>query len=324
MRCLRRMKLKICVIHAAMWMVFLLVFVRVDFRFGLKDFFDVSPPKICACMSCVMEPQEDQWFMERYDSQVPKLMSRANSNISMLTNKWWMRLQAFQTVNLSEIVDPLFSLFRDEEHYNDSSPDRCRTCAVVGNSANLIRSHYGAIIDNHDFVFRMNRAPTKGYERDVGDKTTHRAIYPESAVDLENSTHLVLLPFKVLDLQWLISAFTTKNITRTYSQVKPTIKANKDKVMIINPEFMRYVYESWLKKQGKYPSTGFIMLMLALHICDQVNVFGFGASANGQWYHYFDHWHHPSVNAGVHRGGVEYDIILKLEQQQKIKMYRGW
>lgn len=42
------------------------------------------------------------------------------------------------------------------------------------------------------------------------------------------------------------------------------------KVMIINPEFLRYVYEKWLKKQGKYPSTGFIMLMLALHICDEV------------------------------------------------------
>ncbi|KAI5608130.1 CMP-N-acetylneuraminate-beta-galactosamide-alpha-2, 3-sialyltransferase 1, partial [Silurus asotus] len=236
----------------------------------------------------------------------------------------WQRLQPTRTVKLSDVVDPLFSLFRDEDHYNDSSPDRCRTCAVVGNSANLIRSHYGAIIDSHDFVFRMNHGPTKGYERDVGAKTTHRAMYPESSMNLANYTHLVLVPFKVLDLQWLISAFTTKNITRTYLRVKPTVKANKDKVMIINPEFIRYIFESWLKKQGKYPSTGFIMLMLAMHICDQVNVFGFGASANGRWFHYFDHWHHPLVNSAVHRGGVEYDLILKLKQQQRIKLYRGW
>ncbi|KAF5899885.1 CMP-N-acetylneuraminate-beta-galactosamide-alpha-2,3-sialyltransferase 1-like, partial [Clarias magur] len=60
----------------------------------------------------------------------------------------------------------------------------------------------------------MNHAPTKGYESDVGARTTHRAFYPESATDMDASTHLVFLPFKVLDLQWLISAFTHKNITR--------------------------------------------------------------------------------------------------------------
>ncbi|KAI5608132.1 CMP-N-acetylneuraminate-beta-galactosamide-alpha-2, 3-sialyltransferase 1, partial [Silurus asotus] len=317
-----RMKFKSRLIYVTMWTMFLCVF-RVDFRYGLDDFFDFKAPKLCACMSCVTEPQEDPWFMERFDSRVPTLLNRTNSKLSALTHNWWMRLQPTRTVKLSDVVDPLFSLFRDEDHYNDSSPDRCRTCAVVGNSANLIRSHYGAIIDSHDFVFRMNHGPTKGYERDVGAKTTHRAMYPESSMNLANYTHLVLVPFKVLDLQWLISAFTTKNITRTYLRVKPTVKANKDKVMIINPEFMRYIYESWLKKQGKYPSTGFIMLMLAMHICDQVNVFGFGASSNGRWYHYFDHWHQPLVNSGVHRGGVEYELILKLEQQQRIKLYRG-
>lgn len=56
--------------------------------------------------------------------------------------------------------------------------------------------------------------PTKGYEKDVGFKATHRIIYPESAVDVDKSTYLVLSPFKILDMEWLISAFTTKNITR--------------------------------------------------------------------------------------------------------------
>lgn len=34
-------------------------------------------------------------------------------------------------------------------------------------------------------------------------------MYPESAVDLDNSTHLVLVPFKIQDLEWLMKAFTT-------------------------------------------------------------------------------------------------------------------
>ncbi|XP_053342902.1 CMP-N-acetylneuraminate-beta-galactosamide-alpha-2,3-sialyltransferase 2-like isoform X2 [Clarias gariepinus] len=225
-----RMQLKVRVVYAAAWMSFFLLFVRVDFSFRLKDFHR-SETKVCGCMRCVMEPREDQWFSRLHDSRVPKFMNRTNSNLSELTSTWWMKLQPSKTGKLSEVVEPLFSLFHDEQYYNDSSPDRCRTCAVVGNSANLKGSHYGAIIDAHDFVFRMNHAPTKGYETDVGARTTHRAFYPESATDLDPSTHLVFLPFKVLDLQWLISAFTHKNITRTYRTVKPTIKANKDKIL---------------------------------------------------------------------------------------------
>lgn len=72
------------------------------------------------------------------------------------------------------------------------------------------------------FVFnslRINKGPTKGYENDVGSKTTHRILYPESAVDLDNSTHLVLFPYKMQDLQWLISSFTTRHIKRLVSEL---------------------------------------------------------------------------------------------------------
>ncbi|XP_026765710.3 CMP-N-acetylneuraminate-beta-galactosamide-alpha-2,3-sialyltransferase 1 [Pangasianodon hypophthalmus] len=288
---------------------------------GLDIYWDTFPVKTCACMHCI---NEDPWFTERYSSQVPKFMNRRNSNLSTLTLDWWLKLQPYNKVKFRDVVDPLFSLFPDKEHYNDAGPDRCRTCAVVGNSDNLIGSHYGLLIDAHDFIFRMNQGPTVGYERDVGLKTTHRALYPESAMDLDSFTHLVLLPFKVLDMEWVISIFTNKNITRTYKNVKHTIQANKDKVMIMSPEFMRYVYESWLRKQGKYPSTGFLILMLALHICDQVNVFGFGARSDGRWYHYYDKQYRQNMVSKVHKGSVEYNFMLELEKRNKIKIYKGW
>uniref|UniRef100_A0A3B4DYX7 ST3 beta-galactoside alpha-2,3-sialyltransferase 1 n=1 Tax=Pygocentrus nattereri TaxID=42514 RepID=A0A3B4DYX7_PYGNA len=217
--------------------------------------------------------------------------------------------------NYSAVVETLFSLFPDEEHYSDAGPHRCRTCAVVGNSGNLKGSHYGPLIDAHDVVIRMNKAPIAGFEKDVGLKTTHHAIYPESAVDMDNSTHLVLVPFKILDLEWLISVFTTKHITAPCLLLK---------VMILHPEFMKYVSEIWLKQKGKYPSTGFIMLVFSLHICDQVNVFGFGASKNGNWYHYFDKRYRHHLNTGHHKGSAEYNITLTLSLKNKIQMYKGW
>ncbi|XP_016121239.1 CMP-N-acetylneuraminate-beta-galactosamide-alpha-2,3-sialyltransferase 1-like, partial [Sinocyclocheilus grahami] len=216
---------------------------------------------------------DDDWFVYRYDPTIPALLNRKNSALRRDTHKWWRGLQSSTPrVNYTEVVDQLFSLFPDKEHYSDASPDRCRTCAVVGNSANLVGSHYGSLIDLHDVVFRLNKGPTKGYEKDVGSKTTHRILYPESAVDLDNSTHLVLFPFKIRDMQWLISTFTTRHITHTYTRVKSSVNADENKVMILHPAFIKYVYEKWLLKHGRYPSTGFITILFALHICDQVKL----------------------------------------------------
>ncbi|KAJ3584195.1 hypothetical protein NHX12_014691 [Muraenolepis orangiensis] len=106
----------------------------------------------------------------------------------------------------------VLELFPEQESFMDSRPGRCRTCAVVGNSNNLLGSHYGAEIDFHDVVMRFNRARIVGYEEDVGNKTTLQLMYPASSMDLDNNTHLMFVPFKTHDLQWLVSAFTPHSI----------------------------------------------------------------------------------------------------------------
>ncbi|KAK7124318.1 hypothetical protein R3I94_018628 [Phoxinus phoxinus] len=276
-----------------------------------------------ASQICLEDLGNSSWFSERYKPTVPLLLNSANSELHANISSWWKELQDVPNVpNYTEVVDQLFSLFPDEDHYSDAGPDRCRTCAVVGNSGNLLRSNYGQQIDSHDFVIRINKGPTEDYEKDVGNKTTHRILYPESAVDLDDNTHLVLLPFKVLDMQWLISVFTTKNITQTYTEVPSTIKANKDKVMILHPEFIRYVHDNWAEGHGRYPSTGFLTLIFALHICDKVNVFGFGATSDRNWHHYFDETL-TLFEYGSHSGDFENITINQLHQENKILMYKG-
>ncbi|XP_026087284.1 CMP-N-acetylneuraminate-beta-galactosamide-alpha-2,3-sialyltransferase 1-like [Carassius auratus] len=276
----------------------------------------------CACHICVSDRKKSDWFRERYNPNVPLLLNSTNSVLHADVSRWWKGLQTVpNTSSYTKVVDQLFSLFPDKHHYSDAGPDRCRTCAVVGNSGNLLGSNYGPRIDFHDFVIRINKGPTKGYEKDVGLKTTHRIMYPESAVDLDNSTHLVLFPFKILDIEWLISAFSSKTIIQTYSKVPSTIKANKDKVMVLHPAFIRYVFDNWAEGHGRYPSTGFLTLIFALHICDEVNVFGFGATSGGIWHHYFEKT--LTSYQGVHAGKFENEIISQLQKINKILVHMG-
>ncbi|XP_061110300.1 CMP-N-acetylneuraminate-beta-galactosamide-alpha-2,3-sialyltransferase 2-like [Conger conger] len=296
---------------------------------GLSDQSSDKPVSraLCACRQCISVEDEDPWFMKRFNTSISPLLSQENAILSKSTCYWWQRLQSLQAkqnANYSAVVQKLFKVVPGEGHYNDSGPNRCRTCAVVGNSGNLKGSDYGALIDANDFVIRMNRAPILGYEKDVGNRTTHRVMYPESATNLQKDTSLLLIPFKTLDLEWITSALTTGTVKRTRSPVMAKINADKNKVLIYNPTFLKYVHEVWLERHGTSPSTGFLTLMFAIHVCDEVNVFGFGAAKDGTWQHY---WEKTKLSrerpTGWHPGALESVIMKLLACKNKIKLFEG-
>uniref|UniRef100_A0A8D0D4K7 CMP-N-acetylneuraminate-beta-galactosamide-alpha-2,3-sialyltransferase 1 n=1 Tax=Sander lucioperca TaxID=283035 RepID=A0A8D0D4K7_SANLU len=274
---------------------------------------------LCACERCLSE--DDPWFMKRFNKSVEPFLS-ANYNLSEDAFNWWKvscKLARKQSLNLTfrQIVDRLFLTVLPSPDLLESSPDRCRTCAVVGNSVNLRRSHYGPLIDFHDVIIRMNAGRIEGYEADVGTRTTHRVMYPESSVDLDNTTHLVLAPFKILKRYWLPGSRLKKQ-----TGLKPN--SDSQQVMVLNPAFMRYVHHMWLKKKGKYPSTGFLALVLALHMCDEVSVFGYGADSDGNWSHYWEKLRKKKLKTGAHPGDTEYRMIQELDEQQKLRFYTGF
>lgn len=42
-------------------------------------------------------------------------------------------------------------------------------------------------------------------------------------------------------------------------------------VLVVNPVFFKYVHDYWTEQHGRYPSTGMLAIIFALHMCDQVS-----------------------------------------------------
>ncbi|XP_061616797.1 CMP-N-acetylneuraminate-beta-galactosamide-alpha-2,3-sialyltransferase 1-like isoform X2 [Phyllopteryx taeniolatus] len=271
------------------------------------------------------EREDDPWFTQRFDKAVEPFLT-VEHKLSMHAFKWWKQLQPIERQSFDDyqtVVDALLKTFPAISKGAEPGPaERCRMCAVVGNSAHLKDSRYGHLIDIHDVVLRMNKSPIKGYEEDVGTKTTHRLMYPESATDLDNITHLVLLPFKIMDMVWLQKALTTGFKGETYQPVRANIQVNKSLVMVLNPGFIAYVHRVWLRRRSGYPSTGFLAVILALHMCEEVHVFGYGADRDRNWSHYWEKLKNPNLGTGLHYGKQEYYLIQKLADRKKIKLFK--
>ncbi|XP_067387718.1 CMP-N-acetylneuraminate-beta-galactosamide-alpha-2,3-sialyltransferase 1 [Emydura macquarii macquarii] len=285
------------------------------------------PQRPCSCNSCVSDLGLSFWFDERFNQTIQPFLTTRNAFIPEESYKWWLKLQGEgNPKNINDTIKELFEVIPgDGEQLLERDSSRCRRCAVVGNSGNLKQSQYGQDIDDHDFVFRMNRAPTAGFESDVGSKTTHHFVYPESFRDLAENVNMIVIPFKTLDLRWIVSALTTGTINFTYAPVPRKIKVKKDKILVYHPVFIKYVYDHWLQHHGRYPSTGILSTIFALHLCDEVDVYGFGADSYGNWHHYWEN--NPSSGAfrqtRVHDGDFESNITLTLASIDKIHFFKG-
>ncbi|XP_038022139.1 CMP-N-acetylneuraminate-beta-galactosamide-alpha-2,3-sialyltransferase 2 isoform X1 [Anas platyrhynchos] len=280
------------------------------------------PPQPTA--RCSPSTNTSAWFNAHYDAAVRPLLTGAAHELSLDVVQWWLTLQGpSDSSQLQAIIQELFTVLPALKG-SVWDPSQCRRCAVVGNSGRLKGSHHGPRIDAHDWVLRMNRAKTAGFEMDVGTRTTHHFMYPESAMNLWPGVHLVLVPFKPLDLKWVTSAFSTGELSRTYMRVKQFIKADRDKVLILNPAFLKYIHETWLQGHGRYPSTGFTALLFALHACQQVSVFGFGADSKGNWHHYWEEnrWSGAFRRTRVHDADVEFSLIQRLAAEGRILFYK--
>lgn len=179
----------------------------------------------------------------------------------------------------------------------------CRRCVVVGSGGVLHGSHLGSHIDQYDIIIRLNNAPVDGFERDAGSRTTIRLMYPEgaphSANEYKKTTMVALVVFKSLDLDWLTSVITKQPLSFWskmwfWREVVDDIPLTPESFKILNPEIIHktgQALQTYTLKQGNMvPTLGASAVVLALQLCDQVSLAGFGYDMQhpGASLHYYE------------------------------------
>ncbi|CAG00953.1 unnamed protein product, partial [Tetraodon nigroviridis] len=211
----------------------------------------------------------------------------------------------------------------------------CRTCVVIGNSFTNKNSSLGSLINKYDVVMRLNNAPVRGYEDDVGNKTTMRFFYPESAshdpkLHNEPDTLMVLVPFKQQDLRWLKEIlYNEKRGRKGFWRPPPQFwLGDVSKIRVLDPHFIRQTAEKLLhiplpsrsQKRPVNPTTGILAVFVALNYCDVVHIVGFGYpnSSQRQPIHYYGYDTMTSMKNSDHDLNHEAKALKRLQDSGAI------
>ncbi|XP_002735889.3 alpha-N-acetylgalactosaminide alpha-2,6-sialyltransferase 2-like [Saccoglossus kowalevskii] len=229
-----------------------------------------------------------------------------------------------------------------------SGDNKCIRCAVVGGGGILNGSRKGEEIDSHDYVFRVNIAATKGYEVDVGKKTS---FYSYTITTMRNSllggrkrgftvaphdkeTKYLVFPCEISDYI-LVENRSSNKTEKDFKDTGPkhwgipkfgkTVK-NTDFKML-HPDFQRYMEWYWIRSSRKYkkvnrPSTGALMLIAAIHTCDEVSAYGFGVNFRKYTTHYYDKQYTKFVYYANHDFKQELKLWNDLDAEGIIKLYK--
>ncbi|XP_051996939.1 beta-galactoside alpha-2,6-sialyltransferase 2b [Xyrauchen texanus] len=189
-----------------------------------------------------------------------------------------------------------------------------RTCAVVTSAGAIINSSLGQEIDSHDAVLRFNNAPSEGYERDVGSKTTIRIINSQilakpqhkfnSSSRYKNMTLVAWdpAPYNVDLEKW----YKHPDFDLFTPYIAHRQKFPEQPFYIIHPSFIWRLWDivqSNMKEiiQPNPPSSGFIGIVLMMSLCEQVDVYEYIPSMRQtDLCHYHEEYYDASCTFGAY------------------------
>ncbi|XP_014245125.1 beta-galactoside alpha-2,6-sialyltransferase 2 isoform X2 [Cimex lectularius] len=230
---------------------------------------------------------------------------------------------AFQSSPVRFAV-PKTKLIEDYEHYNN--------CAIVSNSGAL----NGSNLDSHDLVLRFNHAPTIGYEKDVGRKTTIRILNSQ----VVSKKHFKFLKNKMYS-GIKILVWDPCNYTSTLTQWKnkpdfdvftPYVKHRRAKpktnLHLLDPRILWTLWDfiqahTSVRIRRNPPSSGFLGIALLLPHCSKIRLFEYIPSLRmTPRCHYFDNEVDSSCTFGVwHPLAAEKILSLAMNEEDDFTTY---
>ena len=213
---------------------------------------------------------------------------------------------------------------------NDLLPEQSprlgyQTCALVGNAGTLKKNRFGAAIDVHDVVVRLNQAPTEGYETMTGTKTTYRILnnkwsvvyYEDNVANIEMGTKNLakyLLKLEPRNTTLVVSRanqFIFEGLAKHQRRRRPDMRT-----MYFNPKMQQSARRGLHHFAKVYnettphiqqirnlddisPSTGLLALYFLLQACASTTVYGISLFSSHTFtelkakkltYHYFRKW----------------------------------
>ncbi|XP_078655709.1 CMP-N-acetylneuraminate-beta-1,4-galactoside alpha-2,3-sialyltransferase-like [Branchiostoma floridae x Branchiostoma belcheri] len=245
-------------------------------------------------------PEGDSCIPGYAKSLVTEINPKFNTNLPLFVKKGFRewrglmddghdKLPFYLSDQDCKMVDQLLDLLPSSDHPVLAGGGKCLRCIVVGSSGLVSGQNLGSTIDKYDVVMRMNAAPVRGYEKDIGSKTTFRFIYPESATlkDVDSDADYVLVPYKTDDLAWLLAVIQKEKPEGTFwKEIGDTLNVDPSRIRVLNPQVARSTSYEHVGMMN-VPTIGTIAVVAAFHFCDMVDIVGFGLR-HDKPYHYFE------------------------------------
>uniref|UniRef100_A0A4W3HU88 alpha-N-acetylneuraminyl-2,3-beta-galactosyl-1,3-N-acetylgalactosaminide6-alpha-sialyltransferase n=1 Tax=Callorhinchus milii TaxID=7868 RepID=A0A4W3HU88_CALMI len=223
----------------------------------------------------------------------------------------------------------------------------CNTCSIVSSSGQMLGQKMGQDIDQSTCVWRMNNAPSKGFETDVGTRTTVRVVSHTSVPllfqkqqyffgEANDTVYVIWGPYRNMrqDGKGIIYNMLWE-IVKSYPHAKIYV-TTEDRMNHCDRIFKRETGKDRVQS-GSYLSTGWFTLVLAMDVCHKIHIYGMINATHCSLhrtegykrvpYHYYEagsrdecteYFLHENAPYGGHRFITEKSVFAKWAKQHNM------